>query len=233
MGISFLAWAENTGFQTIDSASSCANVPFQLGNQVLTTPGVYVDSLASIYGLDSIVHVTFSHIALPLVELSPFPFDSICIEEIITPLPIGTPIGGIYLGNAIINNEINLSLAGEGIYLLEYAYEDSLSGCSDTARSQMEIVICTAIEEIGQIPGLSIYPNPSNGFITIEIQQSEIPIHTNQLKYELYSMDGQLLQVRNLNSTVDAIDLSNVGAGIYFLSILQGSNQKVFKLLVR
>jgi len=229
---SCLAWAENTGFQTIDSVTSCANIPYQLGNQLLTTPGLYKDSLSSINGLDSIVHVTFSHIPLPHVELAPFPFDTICIEELVTPLPIGTPIGGNFFGNSIVNNEINLSTAGEGNYILGYTYLDTISGCSDTSYSAMNIVACISIAEIGEFPGLAVYPNPSNGFITIEIQSPEITVNLNHLQYKIYSLDGQLHQASNLTSILEIIDLSHLKAGIYFLIIQKGSSKRVYKLII-
>ncbi len=60
-----IGWFENVGKHSNDSASSCANVPYQLGNQILTSPGTYIDSLQTVFGLDSIVELEFSHIPIP------------------------------------------------------------------------------------------------------------------------------------------------------------------------
>ncbi len=228
-----LAWFENIGFHSEDSASSCANIPFPLGNQVLTSPGIYGDSLLSIHGLDSIVHVAFTHIPLPQVTLSPFLFDTICIQELSTPVPVGYPANGSYIGYGIIQNEIQLAVAGEGLYTLMYAYEDPATGCSDTAQTQMTVVICTSIEESNPIPGLKVFPNPTSGEVYIQMATNNFTQDSDQTNLELYSTHGQLLLSRTIQFPTETIDIGNYPPGMYYLSIKQNTAKNVFKLIVQ
>lgn len=227
-----LAWAENLGFQGTDSASSCSNIPYQLGNQMLTTPGIYLDSLLSVNGLDSIIHVNFTHIPLPQVELESFPFDTICIEELETTLPLASPLNGTYLGSGLNNLMINLEEAGVGDYMLGYTFTDTITGCSDTAYSQMTIVQCAVVEEYGIIGNVKMYPNPSNGYLNIEINSTLLDNSEFAPQCEVYRADGSIIQKGQFQNTKEMLNLSGIPSGIYFIKVTIDKSYCMYKVIL-
>lgn len=67
-----------------------------------------------------------------------------------------------------------------------------------------------------------LYPNPSNGLITIEFMDDE-----KNSNFELLEISGKLLEKKYLNNVVNELDFSKLNNGIYFLRITQ-SNEKQF-----
>ena len=224
-----IIFSENQGFHSQASVSSCANEPYQLGNQTLTTPGIYIDSLQTIYGLDSIVEVTFTHIPIPQVELDPFPSDTVCIEEEFLQVPFASPTGGEFTDTNIINNQLDLYATGEGMYELIYTYTDTATGCSNSDTSSVKIVVCTLIEEVGEKLGLNVYPNPTDGILNVEIDASKL-INTRII---IFDAAGRVLESREIPGATTSIDLSKYNPGTYYLKIETDNGSEVRKVVLR
>jgi hypothetical protein len=77
--------------------------------------------------------------ALPLVSWSGSDL-GYCINETSVALSGGSPAGGIYLGTAVSGgNSFNPSLAGEGVFEINYVYTQSSTGCKDTATNSVTV----------------------------------------------------------------------------------------------
>jgi hypothetical protein len=73
---------------------------------------------------------------------------------------------------------------------------------------------CSATEiEEQSIPGLSIYPNPTNDLLTIETNQPD------QHFIEITSLNGQLQYTDRMEGPTHQIDLSSLEKGLYFITI--------------
>ncbi len=83
---------------------------------------------------------------LPSASISTI--SDLCINDTIKILTEGSPTGGNYYGNAVLNNTINPSLAGIGLHSLEYVYIDA-NGCADTASANINV---------NQTPTVSLQP---------------------------------------------------------------------------
>ncbi len=96
------------------------------------------------------------------------------------------------------------------------------NGC--IANSSVSIVVntCTGVKEIDQ-NSISIYPNPTNGLFTIELNSTAQIIITNSL--------GEVLINSKLNSGLQNLDLQNKINGIYFIRLIQNNKQEVYKLI--
>ena len=73
--------------------------------------------------------------------------------------------------------------------------------------------------------GISIYPNPTTGFLSIEL---------NDLKtgdFELYSSSGSLMEIGDISSKITIIDLQSVPAGIYHLIYKTDTEYSVFRIV--
>jgi len=68
---------------------------------------------------------------------------------------------------------------------------------------------------------ISVYPNPFNDQLIIELQPS------NTMEFKLYSILGEMVLKGNVNSDINTIDLSNLPPNIYFLKMENES----FKLI--
>ncbi len=72
---------------------------------------------------------------------------------------------------------------------------------------------------------ISIYPNPVSDVLSIRNEKAEIE------KVQVFNMQGKLM--RTIDSNFDQIDLSELGTGIYCLTISTKKNRAVHKLIKR
>ena len=71
---------------------------------------------------------------------------------------------------------------------------------------------------------ISVYPNPTNGIVTINCNNSIKSI-------QLYDVQGRLLQTNLVNENETTIDVSTKAKGVYFLKILSDKGMKVEKIV--
>lgn len=80
------------------------------------------------------------------------------------------------------------------------------------------------IHEIGNGENISIYPNPSNGIFTLNLQSAKGEIY-------IYNLLGEVIHNSKMNSSVSKIYLSEHANGIYFVRVISGSEIYSGKLL--
>lgn len=80
------------------------------------------------------------------------------------------------------------------------------------------------IHELGNGETISIYPNPSNGIFTLNLQSAKGEIY-------IYNLLGEVIYKSKMNSSVSRIDLSEHANGIYFVRVISGSEIYSGKLL--
>lgn len=87
----------------------------------------------------------------------------------------------------------------------------------------------TGIEENKTIGTLRIYPNPSKGFSTLEIQET-----MKNLTIKIINLTGQVIyQKDNIIDSKNSIDLSNQAAGIYFVKIMSADKIYAVEKIVK
>jgi hypothetical protein len=92
-----------------------------------------------------------------------------------------------------------------------------------------EISAVIGIEEFnGTNLHVSIYPNPTTDYLTLSIGEFVI----SNLSYQLYDINGKLLQNEIITSHQTSIVISNLVSGNYFIKVLQGDKEvKTFKII--
>jgi hypothetical protein len=100
----------------------------------------------------------------------------------------------------------------------EYAVEINLNGCIDTT-------LCLAINNVGVLENtfnedLTLYPNPTNGQLTIDLGQVE-----ESLTVSVANIYGQIMDKQVFGTTNNVSLELNIAAGIYFVRIENGTNQ--------
>lgn len=92
-----------------------------------------------------------------------------------------------------------------------------------------EISVVTGLEEAKGINlSISAYPNPTTDFLQLKVESKKL----KGLSFQLYDMNGKLLQTKKLTGSEAQIDMSNYVTSIYFVKVISGSKLiKVFKII--
>lgn len=151
------------------------------------------------------------------VTVNPLPtvtfgaLSQLCVYNSPITLTQGSPAGGTYSGAGVSGGMFNPTTAGTGTKVLTYSYTDG-NGCSNSATSNIVVDGCLSIdEENGN--SMSIYPNPSNGMITLN---SEGYILNS---VSVYNQIGQLVYNRTSDQIEKDINLMNFESGVYTIRV--------------
>lgn len=92
-----------------------------------------------------------------------------------------------------------------------------------------EISVITAIEEAkGTSLSVSAYPNPTTDYLKLKV---DVELSRSMI-YQLYDMNGKLLQCENLNGTETKINMSNYVPSTYFVKVVHENKElKTFKII--
>ena len=83
-----------------------------------------------------------------------------------------------------------------------------------------EIAVVTGIEEAKEIDiSVSAYPNPTTDYLILSINEFDI----SNLAYQLYDMNGKLLQNELITGKLTRISMSNFAPASYFVKVIQGN----------
>lgn len=135
-------------------------------------------------------------------------------------LSAGSPSGGTYSGNGVTGNSFNPTTAGVGTHTIIYSYTD-VNSCSDTAIQQIQVNICTSINE-NSINDIKIYPNPFDDVINILLKD-------NNQSLEIFNVLGEKVITLEMKQTKTQIDMSSFSSGVYYIRL--SGNNKVVKVV--
>lgn len=92
-----------------------------------------------------------------------------------------------------------------------------------------EISAVTGIEEAKGITlSLTAYPNPVTNYLTLSIDEFDI----SNLLFQLYDMNGKLLQSEKITGNQTSIVMRNLVPANYFIKVFQGNKEiKTFKII--
>ena len=163
---------------------------------------------------------------LPIVTWPGFEPDTLCIEDW-GPVALigGTPGGGTYSGDGVVDNIFDPDQAGTGTHEITYTYSDP-SGCSNQSSLFLFVDVCLGMSE--KESGLLVYPNPVSDNLMVKMQDNstlqQITL-TNMLGIRVY-------QIENPDSNeVVSIPVQNLPSGNYLLRVISES-KFAFKMVV-
>jgi len=166
-------------------------------------------------------------VPVPVTSLNPF--GNVCSDAQAFVLTGGSPSGGIYIGQGITNGIFDPAI-GAGTYSVSYYYEDSL-GCSTGSNQDITVDICTGITNIISDATVSLYPNPADKKVNIDLNSDD---KINSL--ELYNSSGAIVygktnfEIKSLKHF--EIDLSLISPGVYLLRLYSENGIINKKLMV-
>ncbi|HRZ76513.1 MAG TPA: right-handed parallel beta-helix repeat-containing protein, partial [Bacteroidales bacterium] len=107
----------------------------------------------------------------PNVTLAAIP--DICINYAPYTLSQGSPAGGVYSGPGVTTGIFYPGTAMAGTHTITYMYTDPATGCSGSATNTVFVDLCIGVNEIENGLGLSVYPNPASGLVTVTLYSEE------------------------------------------------------------
>lgn len=95
-----------------------------------------------------------------------------------------------------------------------------------------EISVVSGTEEaVGINLSVSIYPNPTNDFLTLSVFDST-PLSFQSMSYRLCDMNGKLLQSEKISDNQTSIDMSNLLPATYLVKVIHDNKEiKTFKII--
>jgi hypothetical protein len=113
---------------------------------------------------------------------------------------------------------------------IAYVSKTGTSGMiSEGLQQPYEILIPIGIDDDNGITmECLIYPNPANRYVKLKIENHEI----NDLSYQLYNMNGLLLQNMKIETEETFIPMEDLVKATYFLIIIEnGKTLKTFRII--
>ena len=92
-----------------------------------------------------------------------------------------------------------------------------------------EISVVTGLEEAKGINlSVSAYPNPTTDFLELKVESEKL----KDLSFQLYDMNGKLLQSEKITGNQTSIVMSNLVPATYFVKVTEGNKEvKTFKII--
>jgi PKD repeat protein len=128
---------------------------------------------------------------------------------------------------------IDVTYAEYGLGAHDFTVLVDMGDCQDTKTVSTVLDECTAIGDKSKDLTISVFPNPSNGKFTLELNPAislvaDLMI-TNNLGMNVYAEKDVAIS----GKTIKNLDLSSLGSGLYMLTI-QNSDMKVCqKILIK
>lgn len=122
---------------------------------------------------------------------------------------------------------------GSASYSVGQAMYQTHTGTSGSVaegvQQPYEISVVSGLEEANGINLLvSAYPNPTTDYLTLEVKGFEL----SDLHFQLYDINGKLLQSDKITNTQTSIVMSNLVPATYFVIITEGNKKvKTFQII--
>ena len=95
-------------------------------------------------------------------------------------------------------------------------------------QQPFEFYIITGIHDDGISLNISLYPNPVEYFISLEVDLADL----TKLSYQLFNLKAQLLESNGIQSRKTLIDMRSLLNGYYILKITKNQQEiKSFKII--
>jgi hypothetical protein len=96
----------------------------------------------------------------------------------------------------------------------------------DTKASTVVVTSAVGLTSIEENTGLNIYPNPSKGIFTVEMNSTEKTLA------QVYNVIGEVVFSKEIISTSTTIDLSTLSEGVYSLKISSASKNSFSRIVI-
>jgi hypothetical protein len=213
---------------TLDAGNNGAGYLWSNGETTQTitanVAGDYTVTVTSTQGCTNSDVVTLINAATPIVNLGQ---DSTICDDQTLVLNAGNP-GSLYTwSNGATTQTITVNT--ENVYAVTVV---NTFGCTATDDVLVEVEICVGINESDWAAGMQIFPNPTTGFVTLNLSLKE----TAEVRVEVLNALGQIVQTQQIgqvNELSQNLDLSNLAQGAYFVRVAVDGTIAVRRVMVQ
>lgn len=226
----------------------CANSPLTLtasgGDTYFWSNGALGDSISVSTPISTLYYVIVSQagcsdldtVFVNISEAKPKlgPDTVICGSTSIT-LDAGAGFVSYLWSTNATSQTISVDSNGIGYNTATYTVEvyDTLN-CNNSDTVNVTFENCNSLNNINNdLFVMSVYPNPSKGQFTLQSNTTEI----RQLDMSIINSTGRLIKSKSISNNSgtfkENIDLSTYPKGIYFIKLLNGSNEKSIKVIIQ
>ena len=78
---------------------------------------------------------------------------------------------------------------------------------------------------------ISVFPNPTQGLLTLQIYDNNSPEKPAMSEIFIYNLSGILIKQTTVNEIKQIIDFSAYAVGIYYLKVVINGKDKMFKVV--
>ncbi len=227
---------------SVNSSTICAGSTATLAASGLTTytwstssnaPSITVSPAANttytisgnLTGCTSVASKTVSVKVNSLPTVSLGSISILCLNSSAVSL-VGSPSGGTYSGTGVSAAMFDPAVSGAGTFNVTYNYTD-INNCSNSAVQSATVSLCTAITEAFSGSEISIYPNPANDILHVNLSNG----FSENTVIELYDAIGKLVMSEKAIDSMSTLSISHLAKGIYSIRVLVDSHQVVKRII--
>lgn len=124
-------------------------------------------------------------------------------------------------GLVLSGSQVNVTLSASTVFTVTGT---NANGCVGKTTLTQNINNCTGINKYAASNGVRVYPNPTSGELTIELNSGNVS------SVEVVDLTGRVILSNTGDSKVN-VNLSNVANGIYYVKIKSNDSMEVVKVV--
>jgi PKD repeat protein len=202
---------------------------------VYNTCGTYDVTLIVDRGsqIDTLTRTAYMQVG-PELNVTATPGLTACWYQTIT-LDATTPgaVSYLWTPGGATTPTLDVTYAEFGIGAHDFTVAVNMGTCEITKSVSTFLDACTAIGEKSKDVTVSVFPNPSQGEFTLELNSAKMIVAgltiTNSLGMKVYAESDVTVN----GKTVKNINLSNLSSGIYLLTLQNGEMKITQKILIK
>lgn len=161
----------------------------------------------------------------------------VCVSHAPIELTFGSPAGGTWSGNGVSDNVFDPEVAGVDTHLLTYTFSDE-NDCSNEASFEIQVDLCTTVDEIGDSGSFVLFPNPASDLCWIET--SGLPSAIDYVV--VHDAMGRVVDMKNHpegsgalqqgQKSLVSLDVGGLASGTYVVRLVCGDLQLHKQLVI-